>query len=327
MMNPLKPLLFCLAILPLQSLRSQADAPVDAPPEAPASAASALTAEQLESLKKQLTELESTIGQLRGNTLGGVLEKLRTAVQNNGAAKSFYNQCRNEVMIKRQGLSREETKRMEERMKQQEERESQDKSNGDMSLAIRLNLQYLILTLEAAEKEDKATLIPKLMSFIQAVVEAAPSLKGRAFQTLSQGVTGGQHPVVDAYQLQRYLRVKDWSQNPGDIRGMIQQTVLPWYVENKPESLNTIWDQMMSAEMTLRQGYMSTAAYELWSQNELPSMRWEKANFLLEHGDDKVMALAEMFKLIRDTPHHGDAMNWLKALRSHIEPEANAQNP
>ncbi len=283
-------------------------------------AAVTLTPDQIDMLTKQLTEMEGQISKLRGDNLGQVLQKLRSAVSSNNAAMSLYIDCEKLVNVSRKDLDRDATRRMEERIDRSGDRRAvNDKTDGDPALAVRLQLQYLILSLEANETKDRAVLIPKLQSYIQELLASADKLKGRAFNQVFGDLRGGNNPVVAAFQLDRYLQVEKWTTNPADVRSMWNLTLLPWYQENKPDELTALWDQRITAEATLRKGSRSEAEYALWLQNELPALRWERAEYLVQNGTSPVNALADMLKLIKEFPGHADAPKWLEGLRTHLE--------
>lgn len=307
-------LLFCISLLVITNTQSQTT-PATPPNPTPTIQ---LTPEQIENLQKQLAELESQIGKLRGETLSAVLTKLRSAVSSNNAALSFWLECEKLVSIDRKELSREEAKRMEERLERSTDRRNapDPDTEGNIALATRLNLQYLILTLEASETEDLTPLIPKLQQHIQEVLASADKLKGRALAQLNDA---GRNPVIAAYQLQRYLKAANWTSGPADIRGMWSQTLIPWYKEHKPDELPTLWDSRLSAEATLRKATLSDAEFTLWMQNDYPTLRFERAEYLTTNGPAPVNALADMLKLIRESPGHADAPKWLKTLRQHIK--------
>jgi hypothetical protein len=289
----------------------------ESPPAAPAS--SVLSAEQMANLLRQLAELENTIAQMRSTSLSTVLDKLRAVVGSESAALSFFVDCEKKVMIDRRDVSRDDAKRMAERI----ERANDRKQEGDIAVATKLNLQYLILTLEAAEAgdtPDHSKMVPKLRAFAQEAVAAADKLKGPAFGRFALDVSGPRHPVVAAYQIQRYVKAKDWPTSPADFSGMWSQVFLPASLEHNVEELPAVWDQRISAELALRKGAMSATEFEQWLANEAPVLRWERAEYLYANGIDKVAALADMFKLIRDTPQHADAPKWLAQLRRHIAP-------
>ncbi len=299
--------------------RSQTGEDESADPNAPRATVT-LTPEQIDMLTKQLAELEGQISKLRGDNLGQVLQKLRAAAASNNSAMSFYLDCEKLVSIDRKELDRDQTKRLAERIDRTGDRRAVDeKTDGDPSLAVRLQLQYLILSLEAHETKDRAALIPKLQSYIQEVLASADKLKGRAFGQLAGDLASDRHPVTAAYQLQRYLKAENWTNNAADIPGMWTLTLLPWYKDNKPGDLTALWDQRITAEAAMRKGSLTDAEYQLWLQNELPALRWERAEYLVQNGTNPVNALADMLKLIKEFPAHADAPKWLTALRNHLE--------
>jgi hypothetical protein len=292
------------------------------PPAAPQPVVS-LTPEQIEMLSKQLSELESQIDKLRGDTLGQILQKLRAGTTSDAAAMALLADCEKLISVERKELDRDEQRRLEERIERNAKgRAEPDKTEGDIALATRLQLQYLILSLEAHEAKDREPLLPKLQAHIQSVLASSDKLKGRALGQLSGDLRSDRNPFVAAFQLQRYLEIEQWTTNAADLRGMWTQTILPWFQKHQPEQLGAQWDNRITAETTFRQGVLSDAEYTLWLQNDLPALRWERAEYLLKFGTSPVNALADMLKLIKEFPGHADAPKWLTTLRSHI-PGAN----
>lgn len=309
----------CLVLATSSSAPAQSPAP---PAERPVVA---LTPEQIETISKQLAELEGQIDKLRNDTLSGILQKLRAAVGSDAAAMALYIDCEKLVSVGRKELDREEAKRVAERIERNNDRRNTDpKDDGNPDLAARLQLQYLILSLEAHEAKERAPLIPKLQAYIQEVLANAEKLKGRTFGQLSQDLAGDRNPIVSAFQLQRYLKVDQWTTRPADLAGMWTQTLLPWYLENKPEELATLWDNRLTAEATLLKSILPEAEFTLWLQNEYPALRWQRAEYLVQRGPSPVNGLADMLKLIKEFPGHADAPKWLKGLRAYVESTADA---
>ena len=279
-----------------------------------------LTPEQIDMISKQLAELEGQIDKMRNDTLSGVLQKLRSAVASDAAAMAFYVDCEKLVNVDRKELDRDEAKRLAERIERNNDRRNVDtKDEGDLALATRLQLQYLILSLEAHEAKERAPLIPKLQAYIQEILANAPKLKGRAFNQLSMDLASDRNAVVAAFQIQRYLKVEQWTTRPADLASMWTQTILPFYLENKPEDLPTLWDNRLSAQANFLKAIMPEAEYALWLQNEYPALRWDRAEYLVQKGPSPINGLADMLKLIKESPGHPDAPKWLKGMRAYIE--------
>jgi hypothetical protein len=321
----MSPRLFLLCPLLMLGLVHVSAQTADTPPQLGERPTVALTPEQIATITKQLSELEGQIDKMRNDTLGSVLQKLRAAAGSDAAAMALYMDCEKLVAVERKDLDRDEAKRAAERIERNSERRGgEDKDESDPALATRLQLQYLILTLEAHEAKDRAPLIPKLQAYIQDVLANAPKLKGRALGQLGGDLRGDRNPIVAAFQIQRYLQTEKWTTRPADIAGMWSQTILPWYLENKPSELATLWDNRLTAEATLLKATMPEAEYALWLQNEYPALRWDRAEYLVMKGPTPINGLADMLKLIKEFPGHPDAPKWLKAMRAYVESSTDA---
>lgn len=312
----------------------QAQSPAEAPatPSAPK-----LTDAQVANVLGQLKELENQIQQMRGSNLSSILTKLRSGLASDQAAMGLYLECFNLVNSERKDVDKSDARKRQEAMEKNMERRAKGGNGGaaeegDAGFAVRLGLQYLILTLEAheASPEDFKKMVPKLQEYVQAVVAAAPQLKGRAQNYLSSALNG---PVVEAFNLQRYLTVKNWSTRPADIGNIYTLTLLPLAEENDKESLPALWDARINAEGTFRKELLFPAEFEIWTQNELPALRWQRATYLYAKGPSAINAMADMLKLIKENPGHADAPKWVKELRQMVNASApsgtspNAQPP
>jgi hypothetical protein len=124
------------------------DAPITAPS---AAAAPALSAEQIANVLKQLDEIEKTVMQQRGTSLGSIIQKLRTAASSDAAAINFLAECDKLVNVERKDGDRDDAKRIDQKKEAAKNAEKTDdeKKNGDAATGLRIELEYLALTLEA----------------------------------------------------------------------------------------------------------------------------------------------------------------------------------
>lgn len=314
---------FLLIAASTPALQAQTETPAAAPK---------LTDAQVTNVLTQLQELEKTILNQRASNLGGILAKLTAAVASDQAAVKFYTDC--DVLV---NSERKEASKTEARQRQEMMERSMDRSkakgggnggaatddDGDLGTALRLGLRYLMLTLEAheAKEEDFKKMGPKLSSYIQDLTAAAPKLKGRAFGMLNR-VCGGGSPVVEAFQLDRYLGAKNWSRSPADIGGMFQQTLFFLAEKDAKDSLPGLWDTRINYEAAFRKEQLPGPEYDLWVQNGLPALRWQRAAYLYEKGPSPVAAMADMLKVIKEHPAHADAPSWVDALRKSVNESA-----
>lgn len=288
-------------------------------PQAPLPAIS-LTPQQVELITKQLADLEKQIQDLRGSTLSTVMQKLRSAVASDAAALNLLLDSEKLVNVDRKDLDKTEERQRKEQMDRNAERRSDKKTedqDGDMGTAARLHIQYMILTLEARETKpaDRSALIPKLTAYIQDLVANAEKLKGRSGQLLNREVSGS--VVAQAFQIERFLQGGgDWAGRPLDLGGMWERFILPHVKEEKPDGLAAQLDARISAETALRKGMMPEPEFMIWGQQELPGLKWQRANYLLRNGPTPLNALKDMLDHIKANPGHPDAPRWVAEMHA-----------
>jgi hypothetical protein len=313
----LLPLLACTPLLQAQNA-----SPSTAPSPAPAK----LTEAQVSNVLSQLQELEKSILAQRNSNLSSILAKLNDAISSDQAAVKFYTDC--DVLV---NSERKEGTKAEARQRAEQIERAMDRSKakggggggagddeGEMGLALRLGLRYLILTLEAHEAKDEEfkKMAPKLQAYIQDLVASAPKLKGRAMNNLLR-VGGNGSPVVEAFQLDRFLNSPHWSRSPVDFGSIYQQTL--FYIakeEQAQDSLPALFDSRINSEAAFRKEQMPAPEYALWLQNEFPALRWDRAIYLYKNGSSPVQAMGDMLKVIKEFPGHADAPKWVAELRT-----------
>lgn len=314
-------------ILALLSSAAVLQAQTPAPAAPPAAEKPKLTEAQVNNVLTQLKDLEKAILAQRGMTLSSILDKLAQAIASDQAAVNFYTDCDVLVNSERKEGSKAEARQRAEQVKANMERKGRpggnaDDEEGDTGLALRLGLKYLMLTLEAheAKDEDFKKMVPKLQAYIQELVAASTKLQGRAFGTLGR-VCGANSPVVEAYQLDRFLARQHWSRSPTDF-GSLYETLYFVAAEESPEKLPELWTARINAEGTFRKAQMAGPEYELWLKDELPALNWDRAAYLYEKGPSTINAMADMLKVIKDYPTHPDAPNWVTKLRTFVNDSA-----
>jgi hypothetical protein len=278
----------------------------------------------VEAISKQLAEIEKQVQELRGSTLTTVMTKLRSAAASEAAALNFYLDCEKLVNVERKDLDKSEERQRKEQMERNAERRGDKKSeeqDGDLGLAVKLHIEYLLLTLEAHETKeaDREKLLPKLQAFIQELLSKADKLKGRSGALLGRDVSGG--VIAQAYQIERFLEGKQgWTTRPTDIGGMYDLFILPQFKEQKADALAAQYDARITAEGTLKKGQLPEPEFQIWMQQELPELKWNRANYLLRNGPTPVNALKDMLDHIKAYPGHPNAPMWLAEMRQAVDP-------
>ncbi len=286
-----------------------------------------LTDAQVSNVLSQLQELEKTISAQRSGFLGGIIAKLDAATASEAAATNFYLDCYSLINAERKDGSKVMAREMEQRMEKSMEKRAKAQGGtiddeGDQACAIRLGLRYLMLTLQANEctPETLPTMVPKLQEYVKNLVDSATKLRGRARNM----IRSAQAPVVEAYQLQRYLAASSaWSGDPSSLGGMYG-TMLK-IAESTGSNPVPLWDSRIAAEQAFAKGQLSDAEFELWVRNDLPALRWARASYLYSHGAGRIQAMADMLSIIKEYPGHADAPKWVDELRKLVNESAPAQ--
>lgn len=327
---------FCLLLLlSSPALLHAQDAPT---PVSPSQIQGQLKPEQIASVLKQLEELEKTILAQRGTSLSSTIQRLRTAAASDAAALSLVAECDEVVNVQRKEGDRkaeedaERRKELQKRRQQEVDREDVEK-NGDATLALRLSLEFLALTLEAQQATDTASLLPKVQAYHQSLLASAPKLRGRAGESLSRQFNaerGGASQiglVISALQLSPYLEKENWPTVPGNVLQHYESLVLSNTRRYKPEELGTQWDTAINMESAIRKARMFEGEFVLWVQNDLPAIRWQRAQDIVRHGGNPVTGLADMLNLIKTNPAHPSSASWVTELRSLVKPAGEEPHP
>lgn len=318
-----------------------------AAPAAPAPAVAAditLTPTQITHILKELVKVETQIGQGRGGVFSNALAKFRDGMSSGAAALSLYLDC-----YKLQHFDRKDLKTAD--FLEWKERNDERLKETDFGNALALQLEYLVLTVQAQDITDvkkMGQIVTALQAFmakeIKAVqesikhtasgaVEVKEPTKGNAgggrrggqggrwgagdasalAVTLRQSVKGTE--FSGAYLLDDYLRLEGWEYTPLNIEGIYSNVIFPYYKSEKPSELAAQWDQRITAELALRKSVLSESEYAIFFGEQNPRLQWQKQNDLLGINLNPVNALAEMLKIIQANPNHPDAAGWLDTFK------------
>lgn len=334
----MKNIVALLSILSLTSL-SQAGAQSTEPAPAPAAPTPQLTPAQADNVLKQLADLEKTIMQQRGTNLGSIIQKLRTAASSDAAAINFIEDCDKLVNVERKDGDRDDAKKIQQKAEQAKrgETKKEEEKDGDLPAALRLCLEYLALSLEAADAKDLASMTSKIQSFHQALISHGKKLHGRAGEMLMRPLGGGGGVrrggdisigvVIEAYQLDRYLHREGWPLEPGNIVRMYEKVILKPSLEKHKEDIGTLWDTAITTEASYRKARTTESEFTIWQQQEVPALRWQRANDLFTDGPNPVAGMAEMLKVIKDNPTHPQSPAWVASLRGIVNQAAGRTPP
>lgn len=275
-------------------------------PSSPSAFAQALTPEQFEKIQQELNRIEGVVEEKRISSRSSAVSAFQKGAASDKAALDLYFECFKEVRFDRQDARssdyRDWREKNEERVKEKEN-----------LAALRLQLQYLVLTLRAAEGVSRETLIPELESFAASIVANANEFE--------EGLKRLREPVnatvfAQAYGLDKSLKVDNWSFNPGNFDSIYNQSVLPFYRESQPEALAAAWDRKIKLEtdFVMATSEKNPSALETFKTETLPQLQFQKGRDMFAFCSQQQGALT-MINLLKNHPDHPRAGDWLQEFR------------
>lgn len=267
-----------------------------------------LTEEQLEKILAELDSIEAVVEGKRMSTRSSAVEMFRNASASDKAAYEFYMACIKEIQFDRRDARYSEFRDWRDR------NEEKLKDKGNVA-ALRLQLQYLVMTLRVAEGVERELIVPELEKFVAGIVANAENLEGAGMRTLRGAVN--RTVFAEAYELNQTLRVENWSFTPGNHASVYDETVLPFFREHNPGSLSAAWDRRIGLEKTMTELTQAenVVALEKFQTERLPRMMWAKAVDVYENASQQQGALS-MIQLLRSNADHPDATRWLQTFRN-----------
>ncbi|MDC0048267.1 hypothetical protein OAL09_02885 [Verrucomicrobia bacterium] len=274
-----------------------------------------LTPTEKAQMLKTIKDIKGNVKKGRFGVHASAISAFRAASSSPISAYEFYLKCYKEINFTRKGAKESEYRDWKSKNKD-------NLSSREHSTARRLQLQFLVLTLRAAqipEDKSKESLVPELTTLMDNCLSAYPYL-GKSKRILSSGATGS--TFAEVYDLQSTLTaLRNWPRAPMDISGIYESTIFPIY--RRPErvkELTAAWDKRISQEITLVAATDSTEAEINFTNKTLPKLKWAKYLDLLRAGKKRV-ALTAMVSLVKSNPDHQDIDAWLEELEGYLSGE------
>ncbi len=207
-------------------------------------------------------------------------------------------------------------------------------SDPAFRLALRHQLNWLVLTIEAARQEeaDYATLTPKARSAISSIFEDAKRLEGY-HSILRQDVLSS--VFAKAYGFGSY-KVKEWPTNPLNLVQVYDKVIFPPLRNSKKAAtLRSAWMERISYQEQSLENWapmpksktvgmkkdLKPPAYNKFLETEKPKLIWEMEMDVYKAGDEYGAATRMLTHLSRNISHNS-APEWAKTLTELIGPPA-----
>ncbi|MDB6007300.1 MAG: hypothetical protein JWR15_4287, partial [Prosthecobacter sp.] len=331
----MKPTQFLLLLAVL--LASPAIAQTPAAPAVPATAPLPvlLTPAQTDHILKELEKVESQIGQGRGTVFGAAMAKFREGAASPTAAMALFLDC-----YKLEHFDRRDLKQAD--FMDWRNRREVILKDEDYKKALALQLEYLVLSIQAQDADDVKKMAPLVAGAQAFLGRAITAVQGSLVHSASGAVSdkeskgggkggggGGGNakpPSIDetlgksvrdsefarAYTLKDFMKKEEWEYEPLNVKGIYQKTIFPYYLEDKPTEVATQWDLFINTELALRKALMSETQYNEFAKEAGPRMQWDKYSYIVEKNVSPLKALDDMLKIIQTYKIHSDAYKCLK---------------
>ncbi len=214
-------------------------------------------------------------------------------------------------------------------------RQNEEKlSNTGFRLALRQQLRWLALTLEAAsEKPDRDKLAIEAGKIVESIVAEADQLSAHR-DIVQQDATSS--VFARAYDTNG-MKVENWPLAPAPVAAVYEQVMLPQLRrKERIESLKATWAKRMANEGALLDAWsgkpgekqksgVRSPIYEKFNSETVPNLRWEAEVDLFKVGDEKGAAV-RMLKHIEDNLSHESAPKWAEQFVTMLQIKDSAES-
>jgi hypothetical protein len=258
----------------------------------------------------------------------------REAIGSDDAAISLYLNCMEKVNF-------EDQQKKSSDFREWKRKEAENLSDPGLRLALRHQLRWLVLTLQAAsDKADRAKLAMDAQEVVDSIFRDPEKLKHQE-NILSQAVTSS--VFARAYEINS-AKVEKWPLSPIQLDQVYDDILLPPYRSpGRVGELRAVWIKRIQQEGAKIEHWsgndknpkedrrigmasaMQSPAYEKFLAEAQPKLQWEMELDLFRNGDESGAAL-RMLAHLEKYLAHPSARDWGKQFEALLKP-AVAANP
>ena len=289
--------------------------PVAAEPQVLSEADRIALEEELEKIQQQSKDRVSGL-------FRRALQDYRNAIVSDDATMNLYLKCVEKVRF-------EDEKRKSQEFREWKRKNKERLSSSSMRMALRHQLAWLLLSIEAAHKEgDLSEMGTRAITHLDRIIRNAKILKDHR-SILSENALSS--VFAKAYKLN--IKVEDWPKSTMDIAQIYDKVVMPpLRMGTRVGSLRAAWKKRIEHEGLIIEGWsertgttigkkdaMKTAQFERFLSETRPQLLWDMEVDCFKAGDEKVAAV-NLLKHLETYITHKDAPEWIKDFQELINP-------
>ena len=282
-----------------------------------------LTSGDREALLEKLEKIRNTANTKVDDRFKAAMSAFKSAMGSDDSAVELYLKCEEMVsfdeMKKKSGDFRDWKRVNAERL-----------SDKDFKLALRQQLRWLVLTLEAASKNpNRDQLAIDGAKILESIVTQAKDLSGHR-DVLLQNVTDS--VFARAYDING-IKLENWPLSPVMIQLIYERVLLPPLRSPKRlPALKSAWTKRMIQESTLMDLWsgapgeklkagIRSPEYDKFVTDTIPKLQWASEVDLFEAGDQRAAALRMLAHIEKNITHEA-APQWATDFRKLLQGES-----
>lgn len=255
------------------------------------------------------------------------IQDYRSAIRSDDATMDLYLKCYEKVRY-------DDEQRKTQEFREWKRRNKDEINSPSMRMALRHQLSWLLLSIEAAKRDgDLTEMGQRATTHLDQIFKNAETLKNHR-GILSKNVLSS--VFAQAYKLN--IKVKDWPKSALDIAQIYDKVVMPpLRIPSKVSGLRSAWARRIQHEGFIyeklsqresRRGGGKGATLPLEVENFLskirPQLLWDMEVDCFNAGDERASAL-RMLKHLENYITHKDAPQWIKAFQTMVSPTDNTE--
>lgn len=288
-----------------------------------------------ESLLENLEKLRESANSKVDAKFRIALAAFREAIASDDAAIDLYLNCMEKVDF-------EDQQKKSADFREWKRKEAEKLSDPGLRLALRHQLRWLVLTLQAAsEKADRAKLAVDAQEIVDSIFREPAKLKNQE-ALLSQAVTSS--VFARAYDINS-AKVEKWPLSPVQLDPVYEQILLPpCRTPARLGELRAMWIKRIQQEGAKMEHWsgnngnpkeqkrigmasaMQSPAYEKYLAETQPKLQWDMEIDLFRNGDESGAALRMLAHLEKYLAHPA-AGGWSKEFEALLKPAVVAPAP
>ncbi|MFT3991039.1 MAG: hypothetical protein QM680_06470 [Luteolibacter sp.] len=301
-----------------------------------------LTSSDKEALLSRLETLENGVDQRVDARYRMAVSAYHEAMASEESAYAFYIKCVEKVEY-------EDQKKKSQDFREWKRKDDENLSKQSFKRALRHQLRWLALTLEAASSTaNRAEVTNKARGIVGDLFNDLKSVEDQD-RVLGQSVTST--VFAKAYDIDK-VKIEGWPMSPYKVDDLFEKLFLPPFrVVGKSDELRAAWMKRIQMELQIRETMakhvqkssdnnskkkqgdnkeekrvgmaenMRPPEYDLFLTNEVPDLQWKMEVDIFKHGGNRAEGARRLLAHIEKNLTHPSVKDWSSEFKELLNPK------